>query len=178
MKIYALIAGILLTLGNAAYAQKQDIVAVASSEADFSTLVSAVQAAGLVETLQGDGPFTVFAPNNAAFAQVPEKEMNSLLQPSSQSKLSDLLTYHVVAGSWSAKDLVEAIKEGGGKAELKTVQGQALIAGLSDDQVILKDINGNKASVVQTDVEASNGVLHVLDKVLMPVQETATSDMK
>ena len=178
MKLHAIIAGLSLVLSTSIFAQNQDIVALASADTEFSTLVSAIQAAGLVETLQSEGPFTVFAPNNEAFSKVPEKELKALLQPANQSKLSSILTYHVVPGNWSAKELVAAIKEGGGKAELMTVQGNKLLAMQSGDQVIIKSVNGTKSTVIQTDKEASNGVVHVLSEVLSPEQSTATSDMK
>jgi uncharacterized surface protein with fasciclin (FAS1) repeats len=134
----------------------QDIVAVAQSEPSLSTLVDAITAAGLVETLQGEGPFTVFAPTNDAFEALGEEQLNTLLKPKNQDQLADILTYHVVPGETTA-----AMLEDG--QQLETVQGETLTVRITGDTV---KVGG--ASVVQPDVEASNGVVHVIDSVLTP----------
>lgn len=144
-----------------------DLVASLSANADFSTLVAAVKAADLVATLQGAGPFTVFAPSEAAFKKLPAGTVDGLLKPEKKGDLAKLLTYHVVAGKLEAADVLEAIKTGGGKAELKTVAGGKLTAHLDGDKVILEDEKGGKVHITKTDVEASNGVAHVIDAVLM-----------
>lgn len=146
-----------------------DIVGVAMNNEQFSTLVAAVQAAGLVETLQGDGPFTVFAPVNAAFAALPEGTVESLLQPENKETLSGILTYHVVAGAVDAATLTAAIQNAeGGTYTVPTVNGGELSASIQDGKVILTDAQGNMATVVATDVNASNGIIHAIDAVVMP----------
>lgn len=147
---------------------KPNIVGVATSNKDFSTLVSAVKAAELVSTLASDGPFTVFAPTNEAFAKVPEATLNSLLQPENKEALTDVLTYHVVAGKVMAADLIQLIKENGGCTKFETVNGGKLQAKVMDGNVFLIDENGNKSKVTVTDVKASNGVVHVIDTVVLP----------
>lgn len=144
------------------------IVGVAAGNDAFSTLVAAVKAAGLVETLNGEGPFTVFAPTNAAFENLPEGTVESLLKPENKNTLTAVLTYHVVAGQFKAADVVKAIKENNGKFSITTVQGGTLIASLSDGKVILTDEKGNNSTVVIADVAASNGVIHAIDTVVMP----------
>lgn len=151
-----------------AFAQKSDIVDIAISSKDHTTLVAAVQAAGLVETLKSDGPFTVFAPTNAAFGKLPEGTVESLLIPSAKATLSGILTYHVVAGSLDAAAVVSAIKAGMGKAVLTTVNGGKLTASLVDGKVILTDAKGGKSVVTATDLKGTNGIIHVVDSVLMP----------
>ncbi len=145
-----------------------DIVAVASGNEDFSTLVAAVQAAGLVETLQGEGPFTVFAPNNAAFAKLPEGTVEGLLKPESKDALTGILTYHVVAGAVDAETLVGAINDNDGTYTVETVSGGKLEASIVDGNVVLTDANGNQSTVIATDVKASNGLIHVIDTVVLP----------
>lgn len=146
-----------------------DIVAVASSNEQFSTLVSAVQAAELVETLQGEGPYTVFAPTNVAFEALPEGALEGLLKPENKEQLAGILTYHVVAGEVNAATLIEAISNAeGGVYTISTVSGGELTASVQDGSVVLTDAQGNTATVVATDVEASNGVIHVIDAVVMP----------
>lgn len=146
-----------------------DIVAIASGNADFSTLVTAVQAAGLVETLQGAGPFTVFAPTNAAFEKIPAADLQALLQPEQRTALTGVLTYHVVPGNVSAAALAEQITAGGGQATLTTVEGGTLTARANaDGSITLTDEKGGSATVVQADVAASNGVIHAIDTVVMP----------
>jgi uncharacterized surface protein with fasciclin (FAS1) repeats len=134
----------------------------------LKTLVAAVKAAGLVETLQGAGPFTVFAPVNAAFAKLPAGAVDNLLKPENKDALVKVLTYHVVAGRMSAMDLKKAIKMGGGTTELKTVSGGKLWATMKGKMVVLKDEKGGMSAVTQADVNQSNGVIHVVDTVVMP----------
>lgn len=144
------------------------IVGVASGNADFSTLVTAVKAAGLVETLSGDGPFTVFAPTNDAFAKLPEGTVASLLTPESKDALTSILTYHVVAGKFEAAAVIEAIGANDGAFVVDTVQGGQITLSLNAGNVILTDTNGNTSTVVIADVASSNGVIHAIDTVVMP----------
>ncbi|WP_246606795.1 fasciclin domain-containing protein [Novilysobacter antarcticus] len=145
-----------------------DIVATASQSPDHSTLVAAVKAADLVGTLQGAGPFTVFAPTNAAFDKLPEGTVDTLLKPENKADLSGILTFHVVPGSVDAAALTELISAGGGKAELTTVNGETLTAQIDNGGVKLTDAKGNSAMVTTADLMASNGVIHVIDAVLLP----------
>ncbi len=147
---------------------KNDIVDVAVSSSAHTTLVAAVTAADLVTTLKSKGPFTVFAPTNDAFAKLPEGTIDNLLKPENKSKLAGILTYHVVAGNLDAKAVLAAIKNGGGKVVLKTVAGGKLTATVVKGKVILTDENGGKATVTATDLKATNGVIHVIDSVLLP----------
>jgi uncharacterized surface protein with fasciclin (FAS1) repeats len=144
------------------------IVDVAVGNPDFSTLVAAVKAAGLVETLSGAGPFTVFAPTNAAFAKLPAGTVDGLLKPESLEKLKGLLTYHVVAGKFDAAAVTDAITKGKGKYTVTTVQGGKIDLSLKDGKVVLTDANGKTATVAIADVAASNGVIHAIDSVVMP----------
>ncbi len=148
--------------------KEETIVGVAASNKNFSTLVAAVKAAGLIDVLNGDGPFTVFAPMNDAFAKLPKGTVETLLKPENKKTLTAILTYHVVAGKFVAKDVVKAIKDNYGKFKIKTVQGNTLTASLKDGNVILTDVKGNTSKVVLTDVSASNGVIHAIDSVVMP----------
>ena len=145
-----------------------NIVGVASGNADFSTLVAAVKAAGLVETLSGAGPFTVFAPNNAAFDKLPAGTVDGLLKPESLDKLKAVLTYHVVSGKFDAATVIDAINKNNGKYTVTTVQGGKIVLSLMDGKVMLTDANGGSAMVVLADVAASNGVIHAIDTVVMP----------
>ena len=145
-----------------------NIVGVAIANENFSTLVAAVKAAGLVETLSGNGPFTVFAPVNAAFDKLPEGTVSGLLKPESKEALTSILTYHVVAGKFMAADVVKAIGENNGKFSIPTVQGGTLTASISDGNVILTDVKGNTSTIIITDVAASNGIIHAIDSVVMP----------
>ncbi|MGJ3262948.1 MAG: fasciclin domain-containing protein [Salinarimonas sp.] len=149
-----------------AFAQEQTIVALASADENLSTLVTAVQEANLVDTLSGDGPFTVFAPTNAAFEALPEGALDSLL--ADQAQLSSTLMYHVVAGEVMAADLMNQIEAGGGEAEIETAGGETLTANVEGGEVMLTDKQGNTVTVTQADIDASNGVVHVIDGVLMP----------
>jgi uncharacterized surface protein with fasciclin (FAS1) repeats len=151
-----------------ANAQTSDVVDVAISSKDHTTLVAAVKAADLVTTLKSKGPFTVFAPSNSAFDKLPKGTVENLLKPESKEALVKLLTYHVVAGNLKASDVLAAIKAGKGKAVVKTVQGENLTASLENGKVILTDEKGGKAVVTATDLTASNGVIHVIDSVVMP----------
>lgn len=151
-----------------AVAETPNIVGVASENADFSTLVTAVKAAGLVETLSGDGPFTVFAPNNAAFDKLPAGTVDGLLKPESLDKLKAVLTYHVVSGKFDAATVIDAINKNNGKYTVTTVQGGTIVLSLKDGKVMLTDANGGTATVILADVAASNGVIHAIDTVVMP----------
>ncbi|QLG44177.1 fasciclin domain-containing protein [Costertonia aggregata] len=146
----------------------KDIVDIAASMDDFSTLVAAVKAADLVETLKSDGPFTVFAPNNAAFDKLPEGTVATLLKPENKETLTAILTYHVVSGKVMAADVVKAINDNGGSFTAKTVQGGEITIALSGKDVMLTDEKGGKSKVIVTDVSASNGVIHAIDSVVMP----------
>jgi uncharacterized surface protein with fasciclin (FAS1) repeats len=143
--------------------EMRNIVQIASSMDDFSTLVAAVKAADLAGVLQGDGPFTVFAPTNASFDKLPAGTVESLLKPEAKDQLSKILTYHVVAGKFKAADVLKAIKDNNGTFSIETVSGDKLTASLKNGQVILTDSNGGESFVSKTDVMASNGVIHVID---------------
>ncbi|WP_064972217.1 fasciclin domain-containing protein [Kordia jejudonensis] len=149
-------------------AQNQDIVDVAASNKSFSTLVTAVKAAGLVDALKGEGPFTVFAPTNAAFAKIDKNTLGALLKPENKSKLTSILTYHVIKGKLTAKDVVAALKKGKGKVTLTTLSGEKITVVQNDKGIWLQDANGNYSMISSTDVMASNGVIHVIDSVVMP----------
>jgi uncharacterized surface protein with fasciclin (FAS1) repeats len=155
-------------VGGAAMYSTKTIVANAVNSKDHTTLVAAVKAAGLVDTLSSPGPFTVFAPTNAAFAKLPAGTVDTLLKPENKGTLTAVLTYHVVAGRVTSTDLVKKIKAGKGKAVLTTVQGEPLTASLMGRNVILTDAKGGKSKVTIADVMQSNGVIHVVDTVLMP----------
>lgn len=144
------------------------IVANAVNSADHTTLVAAVKAAGLVDTLNGAGPFTVFAPVNAAFAKLPAGTVDTLLKPENKDTLVKVLTYHVVPGRISAADLKKQIKAGNGKATLTTVQGETLTAMMEGSGIVLTDAKGGMSKITQANVFQSNGVIHVVDTVLMP----------
>lgn len=156
-------------VGGAAMNASDNIVSNASAAPNLTTLVAAVKAAGLVETLQGAGPFTVFAPTNDAFAKLPAGTVESLLKPEMKDALAGVLTYHVVAGNVDAASLTEMIKTGGGKAMLTTVQGATLTAtGDGMGGITLTDAKGGTAKVTTANVRQSNGIVHVIDTVLMP----------
>lgn len=166
-KIGLLFTASMLCLNVIAQTTK-DIVDVAAGSPDHTTLVAAVKAADLVATLKSKGPFTVFAPTNAAFDKLPEGTVASLLQADNKPALVGILTYHVVAGNLNAKAVSEAIKKGKGKAVLTTVAGGKLTATIEKEKVIITDEKGGKATVVAADLNASNGVVHVIDAVLLP----------
>jgi uncharacterized surface protein with fasciclin (FAS1) repeats len=155
-------------VGGAAMYPNKNIIENAVNSKDHTTLVAAVKAAGLVETLQGKGPFTVFAPTNAAFDKLPKGTVETLVKPENKKTLTNILTYHVVAGKWSAADVAAAIKKGGGKAEVATVQGGKLWFKQDGKDVWVIDEKGGKAKITIADVNQSNGVIHVIDTVLMP----------
>ena len=155
-------------VGGAAMYKNKDIVDNAVNSADHTTLVAAVKAAGLVDTLKSKGPFTVFAPTNAAFDKLPAGTVETLVKPENKATLTKILTYHVVAGNLDSKAIAKAIKSGGGRAELTTVAGGKLWASISGSDVILTDEKGGSANVTIADVRQSNGVIHVIDTVVMP----------
>ena len=155
-------------VGGAAMYPSKNIIENAVNSKDHTTLVAAVKAAGLVETLQGAGPFTVFAPPNAAFDKLPKGTVETLLKPENKKMLTNILTYHVVSGKMNAKDIDKAIKAGNGKATLKTVSGGTLTAWMKGKDLYLTDEKGGSSKVTIADVNQSNGVIHVVDTVLMP----------
>lgn len=155
-------------VGGAPMYPSKNIVENAVNSKDHTTLVAAVKAAGLVETLQSDGPFTVFAPTNAAFDLLPKGTVETLLKPENKATLTKVLTYHVVSGKIDAKELVRRIKEGNGKTELTTVAGGKLWAMMEGKNVVLKDEKGGMATVTIKDVYQKNGVIHVIDHVVLP----------
>ena len=155
-------------VGGAAMYPTKNIVENAINSKDHTTLVAAVKAAGLVETLESAGPFTVFAPTNEAFAKLPAGTVDTLLKPENKDQLKKVLTYHVVSGKMSAKDIEKAIKAGGGKASLTTVEGGTLTATKVAGKIVLTDEKGGMATVTIANVYQSNGVIHVVDAVLLP----------
>ena len=155
-------------VGGAAMYKTKNIVANAVNSKDHTTLVAAVKAAGLVETLQSAGPFTVFAPTNAAFDKLPAGTVETLLKPENKDTLTKVLTYHVVAGNNDSKTIMKAIKKGGGKAEFKTVAGGTLTAMMQGNSLVLMDEKGGRSTVTIADVGQSNGVIHVVDTVVLP----------
>lgn len=157
----------LLFMGNV-FAQDKNIVETAISSKDHTTLVAAVKAADLVGVLTGEGPFTVFAPTNDAFAKLPAGTVETLLKPENKEKLQAVLTYHVVAGSFTAKDVIGLIRKGSGKAIIPTVNGGNLTAMMMDGSVYISDENGNKAKVTAADLNNTNGIIHVIDSVVLP----------
>ncbi|MEJ8847827.1 fasciclin domain-containing protein [Variovorax rhizosphaerae] len=155
-------------VGGAAMYPTKDIVDNAVNSKDHTTLVAAVKAAGLVDTLKGSGPFTVFAPTNEAFAALPSGTVDTLLKPENKPTLTKVLTYHVVPGKMDGPALMSAITAGGGKATLKTASGGTLTATMSGRNVMVSDAKGGTATVSIANVYQSNGVIHVVDKVLLP----------
>ena len=155
-------------VGGAAMYSNRTIVQNAVNSRDHTTLVAAVQAAGLADTLSGPGPFTVFAPTNAAFARLPAGTVETALRPENRAMLQGVLTYHVVPGRLTAADLMRQIRAGGGTARLTTVQGGTLTARMMGRNIVLTDARGGRATVTQADVMQSNGVIHVTDAVSLP----------
>jgi uncharacterized surface protein with fasciclin (FAS1) repeats len=155
-------------VGGAAMYSNKDIVDNAVNSADHTTLVAAVKAAGLVQTLKSKGPFTVFAPTNAAFDKLPAGTVETLVKPENKEMLTKILTYHVVAGKYDAKKLMKLIRAGGGTASLKTVSGGTLMAMMNGNSIVLRDEKGNTSNVTISNVRQSNGVIHVIDTVVMP----------
>ena len=184
MKTRKILSGAFLTLalvlGTTSFAQKivmvggaamyptKNIVENAVNSKDHTTLVAAVKAAGLVETLESKGPFTVFAPTNAAFAKLPKGTVETLLKPENVKMLQTILTYHVVSGKMNSNELAKAIKAGKGKATLKTVSGGTLTAWMKGKDLYITDENGKSAKVTIADVNQSTGVIHVIDEVVTP----------
>ncbi len=154
--------------GSSMYANEKDVVDIALGSADHTTLVAAVKAAGLVETLKGDGPFTIFAPTNAAFAALPEGTVASLLQPENKAALTNILTYHVVSGNLTSADVANAIQSGNGTATLTALNGGKIEAFVREGKVYLRDEQGNTAQVTAVDLEGTNGVIHVINAVVLP----------
>jgi uncharacterized surface protein with fasciclin (FAS1) repeats len=179
-KIYVVVTLMALAIGSAVAGMKnptvggqemypsKNIVENAVNSADHTTLVAAVKAAGLVETLEGPGPFTVFAPTNEAFNKLPAGTVDTLLKPENKATLTKVLTYHVVSGRLGAHELVKMVKAGGGKAELTTVEGGKLWVTQDGKSIMLKDEKGGTATVTIANVFQSNGVIHVIDTVVMP----------
>jgi uncharacterized surface protein with fasciclin (FAS1) repeats len=155
-------------VGGAAMYKTKNIVDNAVNSKDHTTLVAAVQAAGLVDTLKSAGPFTVFAPTNAAFDKLPAGTVEALLKPENKDMLTKILTYHVIAGNNDSKTIMKAIKSGGGKAQFKTVSGGTLTAMMEGKNLVLVDEKGGKSMVTIADVRQSNGVIHVVDTVVLP----------
>lgn len=155
-------------VGGAKMYPTKDIIDNAVNSKHHTTLVAAVKAAGLVETLKGKGPFTVFAPTNAAFSKLPKGTVENLVKPANKATLTKILTYHVVSGKMDSKAIAAAIKKGNGKAELVTVQGGKLWAWMEGKKLVLKDEKGGMSTVTIADVNQKNGVIHVVDTVLMP----------
>ena len=180
MKKFALIAALALTavatpvlaknpmVGGAAMYPTKNIVQNAVNSKDHTTLVAAVKAAGLVDTLSGPGPFTVFAPTNAAFGKLPAGTVDTLVKPENKDTLSSILTYHVIAGRMTSLDIAKAIKAGRGRAVLTTVNGGTLTATMMGSKLMLTDAKGGKSMVTIANVMQSNGVIHVVDTVLLP----------
>jgi len=146
----------------------QTIVDAAVSNKDFSTLVTALKAADLVGALSGEGPFTVFAPNNAAFSKIDSETLGNLLKPENVKALSNILTYHVVSGKLMASDVASALKSGNGMVKLTALNGQTVTARTKGGKIYLEDSQGNMSEIIATDVAGSNGVIHVIDSVVMP----------
>ncbi|MDO8289430.1 MAG: fasciclin domain-containing protein [Parvibaculum sp.] len=167
-KVDAALQGDMKMVGGAEMYSSKNIIENAVNSKDHTTLVTAVKAAGLVETLSGPGPFTLFAPTNAAFDKLPKGTVDTLLKPESKETLTKVLTYHVVAGKHSAEDLTALIVKDGAKAELTTVEGENLSLSMMGKDIVVKDAKGNKAHVTIADVNQSNGVIHVVDTVLQP----------
>jgi len=157
-----------LVLSNSVIAQTKNIVETAVGSEVHTTLVAAVKAADLVGVLSSDGPFTVFAPTNDAFAKLPEGTVESLLKAENIETLKSILTYHVVAGKFMAADVIGLINKNNGKATIPTVNGENLTASLMDGSVVITDSKGNSAKVIVADLDCSNGVVHVIDRVLLP----------
>ena len=155
-------------VGGAPMYPTKNIVQNASTASNLTTLVAAVKAGDLVQTLESAGPFTVFAPTNDAFNKLPAGTVDTLLKPENKDQLVKVLTYHVVAGKVNAADLMKQIKEGGGKASLKTVNGETLTASMQGKHIVLTDEKGGMSMVTMANVYQSNGVVHVIDAVLMP----------
>lgn len=158
-----------LLIGTSSFAQDKNIVETAIGSEVHTTLVAAVKAADLVGVLSSEGPFTVFAPTNDAFAKLPEGTVESLLKPENIKMLQGILKYHVVAGKFNASDVIGLVKKNNGKATIPTVNGENLTAMIKDGSVFITDANGNSAKVIAADLDNTNGVIHVIDSVLLPM---------
>lgn len=165
--VFVLTTVVALAFSQTSTAQGTIVDAAVGNE-NFSTLVAALKAGDLVEALQGDGPFTVFAPTNDAFAKIDKETLGNLLKPENKATLAKILTYHVVSGKLMAKDVVAALKKGKGKVQVETLAGQTLTVMQKDGKIWLKDQAGNYSEITATDVAGSNGVIHVIDTVVMP----------
>jgi len=165
-KLFVMLFAVVISM--TAFSQGKDVVDIAIGSKDHTTLVAAVKAADLVKTLKSKGPFTVFAPTNAAFDKLPAGTVDDLLKPENKAKLAKILTYHVVSGNMDAAAVGAAIKSGKGKAVLTTVSGGKLTASMDNGKVKLTDESGNSAFVTADDLKGSNGVVHVIDGVLLP----------
>jgi uncharacterized surface protein with fasciclin (FAS1) repeats len=163
-----IVIGLVLFTSLSAFSQGKDVVDIAIGSADHTTLVAAVKAADLVTTLKSAGPFTVFAPTNAAFDKLPAGTVENLLKPENKATLAKILTYHVVSGNFDAAAVVDAITKGGGSVDLTTVSGGKLTASLDMGKVKLTDESGNSAFVAVADLKGTNGVVHVIDGVVLP----------
>ncbi|MBU2527175.1 MAG: fasciclin domain-containing protein [Bacteroidetes bacterium] len=168
MKKRIALSALILMFAIANKTTAQTIVDAAASNKDFTTLVTALKAADLVGALQAEGPFTVFAPTNDAFAKIDAATLESLLKPENKATLSGILTYHVVAGKLAAADVVKALANGNGTVSLKTLNGQMITVTQKDGKIWLLDQNNNYSEIVKTDVMGSNGVIHVINTVVMP----------
>jgi uncharacterized surface protein with fasciclin (FAS1) repeats len=168
IKVLAVVALTTLASFTSQAQSSKTIVENAIGSKDHTTLVAAVKAADLVDVLSSKGPFTVFAPTNEAFAKLPKGTVETLLKSENKAKLQAVLTYHVVAGNLDSKAVVEAIKKGNGSVTLTSVQGGKIVASLSGKNVILTDENGNKSTITAVDITSSNGVIHVIDTVVLP----------
>jgi uncharacterized surface protein with fasciclin (FAS1) repeats len=168
IKVLAVVALTTLASFTSQAQSSKTIVENAIGSKDHTTLVAAVKAADLVDVLSSKGTFTVFAPTNEAFAKLPKGTVETLLKSENKAKLQAVLTYHVVAGNLDSKAVVEAIKKGNGSVTLTTVQGGKIVASLSGKNVILTDENGNKSTITAVDITSSNGVIHVIDTVVLP----------
>jgi len=168
IKMFSVVFFTTLLSTNAIAQSSKTIVENAIGSKDHTTLVAAIKAAGLVETLSGKGPFTVFAPTNDAFAKLPKGTVETLLKPENLKTLQAVLTYHVVAGNLNSAAVVKTIKAGNGSATLTTVQGGKLVASIDGKNVILTDEKGNKSTITAVDITSSNGVIHVIDSVVLP----------
>ncbi len=146
----------------------EDVVDIAIGSEVHTTLVAAVKAAGLVETLKGDGPFTIFAPTNTAFDKLPDGAVSTLLKPENKEKLTSVLTYHVIAGHFDSHDFMNALEKGNGKFSIETVNGASLTVLHKGDSILLKDVDGNYAAITAVDLKGSNGIIHVIDTVVLP----------
>ena len=169
LQLIAALAGILMMAVPAtAGTPNGNIAAAASSSPDFKTLAAAIKAAKLTSTLASKGPFTVFAPTNDAFAKLPAGTVENLLKPENRDQLAKVLTYHVVPGTYTAETILKAIQDGGGQATLTTVEGSQLTAKLDGGKVVLIDENNRTSVVTKTDLAQSNGIIHVIDTVVLP----------